>query len=648
MTYDFSESEPLERATFADFIAMAALRRTLRPYLTRPPRPFVLMVDVPSAEDITIYENAARHLLDPKWRERRSGARTSAVWFPHSAGDTPLHTLHGLRNIRRCIVLTKDGDKIPPHVELIAEERLQIKAPTSRDFISAARKFGLDEMNSADAAILALHSLTRVSLVLSRGRTIANSIERLTSYVDATVAASKEQPPNIPEGPSLQELAGYGEAKAWGLRLATDLAAWKAGTLKWEDVDRGVLLSGPPGTGKTRFSAALAKTCAVPLIVGSAGRWQSEGHLGDMLMAMRKFFASARKQAPCIAFIDEFDSFGDRNATSSDSNRDDYKRQVVNALLECLDPGEGRPGVVVVGATNNPAAIDSAFMRPGRLERTVEIGLPDTASRAEILAGYLRGQTVNVEFRSVAEQTNGWTGADLERLARDARRRSRERGDKHVTMNDLAEALPPKLTYTEEQRFRIAVHEAGHGLLGVMLFPDDLVGITVTAGAYADNSPKALGYTAYKRDLPFLATEHDYANRLTMLLGGMAAEKLIFGAHSTASGGNEASDLSVATKLAEYMEREVGFGPNLVTTGGSGGPPFAMAGEPELARAVQGRLETALAHATDLLSRHRGALLGIAGVLSHKLHLSAEEVGRLAHTASVNISTGASSPPGEA
>ncbi|MCK3776664.1 ATP-binding protein [Ensifer sesbaniae] len=144
---------------------------------------------------------------------------------------------------------------------------------------------------------------------------------------------------------------GYGGAKEWGLELAQDLIDWQRGRIDWSEVDTGIVLSGPPGVGKTQFAAALARQCSVPIIAASLARWQARGHLGDLLKAMRSDFDKAKESAPCILFCDELDSFGDRNSFSADNK--DYSTQVVNGFLEHLDGLDGREGVVVIGATNN-------------------------------------------------------------------------------------------------------------------------------------------------------------------------------------------------------------------------------------------------------------------------------------------------------
>lgn len=177
-------------------------------------------------------------------------------------------------------------------------------------------------------------------------------------------------------GPSLEELDGYGEAKAWGLELAADLADLKAGRIGWEDVDhKGLLLSGPPGVGKTAFAKALAKTAAVPLVSTSVAEWNASQYLSGTLQAMRKAFDEAARRAPSILFIDEADGISDRARISGEYL--EYWTQVVNCLLELLAGVSGREGVVVIAATNHPDRIDAAIKRAGRLDREIAIARPD-------------------------------------------------------------------------------------------------------------------------------------------------------------------------------------------------------------------------------------------------------------------------------
>jgi cell division protease FtsH len=184
----------------------------------------------------------------------------------------------------------------------------------------------------------------------------------------------------------IETLHGFGEARDWALDLRQDLGLWQDGTLPWAQMSTKLLLSGPPGTGKTTFARALCNSLHVPLLATSVSTWLEPSSLGDVIRRMRLAFEEAVEHAPSILFIDEIDgigSRGDRNAYS------DYWNSVVNKLLELLDGAARSEGVVIVGATNNPAIIDAALRRSGRLETHIEIPLPDVEALVGILAHHI-------------------------------------------------------------------------------------------------------------------------------------------------------------------------------------------------------------------------------------------------------------------
>lgn len=188
--------------------------------------------------------------------------------------------------------------------------------------------------------------------------------------------------------PRVETLSGYGEAKAWALELKEDLALWCAGTLRWEEMGTKLLLSGPPGTGKTSFARALCNSLQVPLIATSVATWMEPGYLGDVLMRMSAAFAEAEAAKPAILFVDEIDGINMRGSAGEWTT---YWDQIVNRLLELLDGSTRSDGVVVIGATNNLDRIDTALLRSGRLERHVVIPKPDTEALVGILRHHLKG-----------------------------------------------------------------------------------------------------------------------------------------------------------------------------------------------------------------------------------------------------------------
>jgi cell division protease FtsH len=184
----------------------------------------------------------------------------------------------------------------------------------------------------------------------------------------------------------VETLSGYGAAQTWSLDLKVDLALWREGQLDWADMSTRLLLSGPPGTGKTTFARALRNTLQVPMIATSVAHWLEPGYLGDVLKAMTSAFDAAAAHAPCILFLDEFDNIGSRGRAGQNA---DYWDSLINRMLEILDGATKRTGIIVVGATNHPESIDPALLRSGRLEKHVIIAPPDTDALVGILAHHL-------------------------------------------------------------------------------------------------------------------------------------------------------------------------------------------------------------------------------------------------------------------
>ncbi|MBN9069735.1 MAG: AAA family ATPase, partial [Rhizobiales bacterium] len=207
--------------------------------------------------------------------------------------------------------------------------------------------------------------------------------------------------------PRVETLSGYGEARAWALDLKEDLALWRAGTLRWEEMSTKLLLSGPPGTGKTTFARALCNTLQVPLIATSVATWMEPGYLGDVLIRMNATFAEAEAAKPAILFVDEIDGINMRGSAGEWTT---YWDQIVNRLLELLDGSTRSDGVIVIGATNNPDRIDKALLRSGRLERHIVIPHPDTEALIGILRHHLKGD-LDAVIASAPQQETGRTDA---------------------------------------------------------------------------------------------------------------------------------------------------------------------------------------------------------------------------------------------
>lgn len=418
------------------------------------------------------------------------------------------------------------------------------------------------------------------------------------------------------DGPRLEDLYGLGAAREWGLALVSDLRAWMnggPGAPRWSDLESSILLSGPPGVGKTIFAAALARSAGLPFLAGSLGQWQSarDGHLGHTLGAMRTFFERARR-TPCVVLIDEIDSFGDRTKFTEDHRN--YSVQIVNALLEHLDGSVSREGVVVVGATNDPERIDPAIRRSGRLDRHVRIGIPEAQDIARILRHHLGDDLPDACLEPLAKRLPGMSGADAAALVRRARGIARRAG-RSLAFGDLdASADEARPSLPDHVRRRVAVHEAGHVLAAASV---GNVG-PMTASIDADGGT---AWISFGEGLG-LANEKQLDGCLTIMLAGRAAEEVMLG--DVTAGSSE--DIAAATRLAVLMETRLGFSrvAPLLAFGVDGAPDLARL--PWAAGAVHRRLSIAYEAALDLMRVHRVALERLSEALRRKGHLGDAEI----------------------
>jgi hypothetical protein len=458
------------------------------------------------------------------------------------------------------------------------------------------------------------------------GITTDRFLERLAALIQAKVLEQREVPEEKPTSgpspraaPTLDRLHGMTEAVAWGESLKRDLAAYRAGEIGWDRVDRGCLLSGPPGCGKTTFARALAASCGVRLVLGTYSMWLATGtgHQGDLLLAMRKTFSEARKLAPSIVFIDEIDSFPDR-ATVSHRYKE-WEQQIVNALLAEIDGVEKLEGVVLVGACNFPDKLDPALVRAGRLDRHVRIGLPDAAGLALILREHLGGDAPDADLGRAALLLLGSTGADCESIVRGARRRARCAGHA-MAPSDLFDEILCADGRTPSDLYVAAVHEAGHAAAAVEN-GYELRGVTIRARG------RAGGGVSIKMPSSFLSAE-DVGRRLIFLLAGRAAEEVMLGKPSSGAGGGPDSDLARATLLAASAMTDLAL--EAGTIAWTGAPAAAdlskvFQRQPHVAKTVEEKLALAYQKALDVARSHRTGIKALAQALVERGALNGSE-----------------------
>ncbi|MBU2865992.1 AAA family ATPase [Pacificibacter marinus] len=440
-------------------------------------------------------------------------------------------------------------------------------------------------------------------------RAIPTMIARfLKESVDAEGSAKSQswQPRSIVP---LADLVGLGAAKLAAQDAVTSLRDWKAGTLPWSAVPRGLLLSGPAGTGKTELARSLAGEAGIQLVTASYSHWQKAGSLSHFLAAMDRSFKDAMRQAPTVLFIDEIDAFYTRTDFRGDGRNDSYDVKAIAGLLEKLDGISDREGVIVVGACNHLKFVDPAIRRAGRFDVVAEIGLPTLEELGVILGQHLGERSLGIDLTVCAATALGRTGADCAAAVRTAGATAR-RESRALTTDDVIAALEgdaPKLS--DEEWFRLAVHECGHALVATAL--------NVGAVEYARIGSS--GGECKIINTGVLQTENDLHISRCVALAGREAERLVFGSIIAGSGGEVDSDIAKATRTASDQICSFGMG--------SLGPIWlASAGSQTSVReAVSSHLpEVAeLLHAAELDARnvliaHRDLLVEMAMRLSEK------------------------------
>ncbi len=459
-----------------------------------------------------------------------------------------------------------------------------------------------------DAGIVDQVDLADLFLAFRRDLTPPECLKRLSEVV-------RNKKAFVGSGPTLEELSGYGDAKTWGLELAGDIAEYKRGVLRWDEIaNRALLLSGPPGTGKTSFAKALAHTCELHLVSTSVADWNTANYLSGTLQAIRGAFSEARRHTPSVLFIDELDGISSRANLTGDHV--EYWSQIVNLLLECLSSTDEMTGVVVVAATNHPERIDPAILRAGRLDRHIVLSPPSFVDLAEIFRYHLGDALPDKDLTPLGLAAVGATGADAEAWVRRARAAAR-RARREMTIDDIISEIRGSAPILRPAaRKRISIHEAGHVIAAHYLEIGNVLGVSISpSGGMVQLSLGAFDHQ----------DEESLVKLIVFYLAGRAAEIVILGNAGLGSGGTPNSDLAAATELARRAETQFGYGRalGLVQVAADGA---SIAFYPGLLQAMRERLEQALAAATEVVSAHRSEIEDIASRLFAANYLSAADV----------------------
>ncbi|MBX5216493.1 AAA family ATPase [Rhizobium sp. NLR9a] len=583
--------------TLPVFMAYCAVAGSLRAWNRLGTKTIVTLV---TSEDFyyPVFAEAARFFASQIWHSQRFHGNV-LQWTDKNFR----HEAEALRD-ERAILFASPPYEIQDDDRLLSDAVVPLVPRTTRHAEAALRRAGLP-ITRESIQLLLTEPWARLSRAFQDRRDPLQAIQRLRRL---PIPIPKEEPVADPPpprvGPTLADMHGFGSLIEWGYDLAKDIADFRAGIIQWRDVDNGVLISGPPGVGKTMFASALANTCSVPIIYGSASRWQEAGALDEHLKALRASFDEARKKAPCILLFDEIDVLGSRGETDRNSA---YMRALITAVLQLLDGFERREGVVVLGACNYPDLLDSALKRPGRLDRHIAVPLPDAASRRSILKFHSGVTMCSADLELFDLATEGLTGADIERLVRDAKRAARRQSER-LNSEHIVSHLRPLIKLPEAYLHSLAVHEAGHAVVGFEVGHSKVSAIKISRYKI-EGEAKELGYVEYHSSIPQRRIRTFYENAIAASLGGIAAELEVFGSFADGAAGADAADLNRATDLATALEGTLGMGHTLVVAA-SEKREFENLRLylPELRRQVHDVLEAQLERARSVIRQQRPAM----------------------------------------
>lgn len=515
----------------------------------------------------------------------------------------------GLRHRVPLVLVTHDLTLLPRDVRSILPKAIPL-APLSQEGILAALshthsrtgRLSTKEVRGLLPPDGRLRRLSTLELIVAFRETSTFRVARKL----AEIAGAATQKPN------LDALAGTGRLFDLAQQIVSDLEAYAAGEISWSDVPRGLLMTGAPGTGKTFAAKVIADACGLPFIPVTFGQWQSKGHLGDMLGAMRDSFDEARRLAPCVLMIDELDSVGDRTEKSNSNKA--YHRQVVNEFLAQLDGVAGCEGVMLIGATNHRENIDAAVLRAGRIDLHVTVPRPNATGIESILRHHLREEGFP-DLVPIIRAAAGRTPAEIAAAVRQARADAR-RAKRCLLPDNIVSALQRGDEMDPDLRWRISVHEAGHAVAAHHFGIGRVESIALRDGG---------GLIMLVRH-KIQGTASDFENELAYHLAGRAAEAVVVGSVSAGSGGSETSDLANATRLALHIERSTGLGRNGLFWESNATPVAPSSLE---RRSVTARLAAAEGRVEMLLEENRRLLVKLAKALFEAGYLEGDEVQRI-------------------
>jgi len=529
--------------------------------------------------------------------------------------------------------------------ELKNKEQFKTAFPPNYDIAKAlvGKNITIDVNPQTSTSILAiiiqvLPLLLMVGLILFFMQQMQGGGNRVMSFGKSRARQITKDMPKV----TFEDVAGVDEAVEELMEIKEFLENPAKFQALGAKIPKGVLLYGPPGSGKTLLARAIAGEAGVPFFSISGSDFV-EMFVGVGAARVRDLFEQAKTNAPCIIFMDEIDAVGRQRGAGLGGGHDE-REQTLNQLLVEMDGFDVKSGVILIAATNRPDILDPALLRPGRFDRQVVVDRPDLEGRRAILRVHTKGKPLaaGIDIDVLARRTPGFTGADLANMVNEAALLSARHGKKTIDMIELEEAIdrvvagPEKKTrlISEREKAIIAYHETGHALLAHSLPNADPVHkISIIPRG------RALGYTlTLPTEDKYLVTRSELIDQLAMLLGGRTAEELVFSEITT----GDQNDIEKATKVARQMTMEFGMSDKLgpVTLGHKQEQVFLgrdFTAEPnysdevafQIDQEVRRLVDEAHKEATRILTDQRDRLDTIAKILVDKETIGKEELFKL-------------------
>jgi cell division protease FtsH len=604
-------------------IVKAAIESSMTPDLgmaLQHPATLALVVTVPSTSWIkAVDEFFADGAFDRRWsrfardgslpREHVPSMGCDAVAFALSRGESVV----GIASMPERV--------LPDTLMAAADFRIQITVNPTVLRTALRRSTAGAPPRSIPDAVTSLDFNDYVA-AMRPGAAGAEVLSRLSSVSEHRLNRSR-----VVSAPDLETAVEFGAAREWGLALARDLDEYRAGRLPWSAIDRGAIFHSPPGFGKTLLAHSLARKCSAHLVVGSIGELfaTTAGFLDSVIKGQRELFsraaAAASSRRGALLFLDEIDALPSRESLKSSRGADWWLPVITDFLLLLDDATSGRrEGIVVVAATNRIHAVDPAILRPGRLERAIEILPPDEAGILNMLR-FHAPETKASDLEGVVERLIGCTAAEIMETVRAGRRTARQ-ARRPLTAEDIAAAAIPSVPLSREALYRVGVHEAGHAVVAHALRAGRVGHIRI-GGRGTWNAQ-----TRVEFEESDLITREAIEQHTIVLLAGRAAEIEVLGAASTGGGGDaEQSDIGRATALLSAMHFSFGLAQDGIV---HISPPHKAARElrryPSVRRNVDAMLRVFQTRAIDIVRENREALVAVAKLVAERRFVSGSEI----------------------